>query len=82
MPLVKRPLDLEVEALVTAAGFDNSESASENFLYVLHDAVHQVMGEIEDSHKDGLCYDATHALAYTLNALLRESKQAIIRNGH
>lgn len=71
MPLVKRPLDLEIEALVAAAGFDNSESASETFLYILHDAACQVMEEIEDSHEQGLCYDATHALADTLNTMLQ-----------
>lgn len=82
MPLVKRPLDLEVETLVTAAGFDKSESASENFLYLLYDAVEQVAIEIEASHEEGLCYDATHALADALSALLQESRQAIVRSGH
>ena len=79
MPSVRRPLDLEVEALVTAAGFDNSESASENFLYILHDAVHVVMDEVDESHEDGLCYDATHALADTLNTLLQQPSN---KEGH
>lgn len=65
-------LDLAVENLATACGFDKSESASEAFYYLLQEAIEQLDGTIETSHEEGLCYDMTHALSGTLRDLLEK----------
>ncbi len=63
-------LDKAVENLATACGFDKSESASEAFYELLREAVNNLDGVIEQSHKEGLCYDMTHALSCELRDLL------------
>lgn len=65
-------IDKAVENLVTACGFDKSESASESFYYLLQEAVDDLEGTIESSHEEGLCYDMTHALSGTLKDLLEK----------
>ena len=67
-------IDKAVENLVTACGFDNSESASEAFYYMLRDAVNNLAGEIEKSHAEGLCLDMTHSLASELTFLMASPK--------
>jgi hypothetical protein len=63
-------IDIAVENLVTACGFNKSESASEDFYYLLQEAVDELDGTIEQSHEEGLCYDMTHALSGTLRDIL------------
>jgi hypothetical protein len=65
-------IDIAVENLVTACGFDKSESASECFYSLLQEAVDELDGTIEKSHDEGLCYDMTHALSGTLRELLKK----------
>lgn len=67
-------IDKAVENLVSACGFDKSESASEAFYYMLKDAVENLAGEIEKSHAEGLCMDMTHCLASELAFLMAAPK--------
>lgn len=42
------------------------ESGTEDFYYMLRDILEDVDGEIEKSHKDGLCLDMCSVISYEL----------------
>lgn len=65
-------IDRAVENLVAACGFNQSESASEEFYGLLKEAVEKLDGTIETSHEEGLCYDMTHAIYGTLREILEK----------
>lgn len=58
--------------LIKACGYDRSESATEDFYYLLCEAVDELDGTIEESHKEGLCYDMHSALDCTLQDILEK----------
>lgn len=70
-------IDLAVENLVKACGFDKSESSSERFYYLLQEAIDTLDGTIEESHEEGLCYDMTHALSSTIREILNEQSNLL-----
>lgn len=62
------PIYDAVEKLIRACGFDRSESATEDFYYMLRDVIDGLDGTIEASHEEGLCYNMAAAIAGALTA--------------
>jgi len=52
-----------IQHLAKELGYENSESDSEDFAYLLFMGADKTIIEIEESHKDGLGYDGYSALA-------------------
>ena len=60
-------IELLLRALVAALGYDNSESATEQFTQQLFDAASHALKDMRDSHDEGLCLDCVAALTEYLN---------------
>jgi hypothetical protein len=64
-----------LNSLMKACGLDNSESATEVLFGILEDAVLNVADQwdevVEQSHRDGLCYDVNALLAQAIDRASR-----------
>ncbi len=54
-----------LNAVIKLCGL-KGESGTEEFYYTLRDILEKLDGEIEASHKDGLCLDMCAAISYEL----------------
>ena len=71
--MTHRKIDNALDALMGACGFVG-ESGSERLFWVLRDAVQMVADEwhvVEQSHKDGLCYNVNALLSDAIAEALR-----------
>ena len=57
-----------IQHLAKLLGFGNSERDSEDFAYLMFMSVDKTLIDIEESHEDGLGYDAFSALADHLSS--------------
>ena len=71
--MTHRKIDIALDALMGACGFVG-ESGSEGMFWVLRDAVQMVADEwhvVEQSHKDGLCYNVNALLSDAIAEALK-----------
>jgi len=67
------PIYAAVNNLIKVCGFGPGESGTEEFYYALRDVIYDLEGTIEESHKEGLCYDMCAAIAGELAKRIQQS---------
>ena len=67
-------IHIAVENLLKACGCGKGESGTEEFYYLLQEAVDELDGTIEKSHEEGLCYDMASALSGTIRDILAKRR--------
>lgn len=64
-------IDIAVSNLINACGF-KGESGTDEFYYLLQEAIDSLDGTIEKSHEEGLCYDMSSAIAHAIKDILNK----------
>jgi len=67
----KTKIDIAIRDLIAACGFDKSEGASEDFYFMLLDAVEGVQPAFEEAHAQNLRMDMGAALASEIEDCLK-----------
>ncbi len=80
-PFVKEKIELALEALHAACGYGKSESDTERFADLIHEASCRTLDDVEESHENGLCLNC-HAVmsGYIAELLMEDLAEVAARN--